>query len=153
MLRVPVDLLLPRVSTADVRRRAAELPRRGQEVRVRVRGDVLVARRWASGAHASGHSVLRARLTQEPDGVRVRGAVAPSGLDLLLVAIWLAAAGGLATLGAVYQSGVAWCVALLPLAFGVVFAAWLPGAARAGHDVLLPTLADLGETPDPDRLR
>ena len=153
MLRVPHDLLLPRVSTADVRRRAAELPRRGQEVRFRVRGDVLVARRWASGAHASGHSVLRARLAQEPDGVRVRGAVAPSGLDLLLVAIWLAAAGGLATLGAVYQSGVAWCVALLPLAFGAAFAAWLPGAARAGHDALLPTLSGLGETPDPDRLR
>ena len=152
MLRVPVDLLLPRVSTSDVRRRAAELPRR-QEVRVRVRDDVLVARRWASGAHASGHSVLRARLAQEPDGVRVRGAVAPSGLDLLLVAIWLAAAGGLATLGAVYQSGVAWCVALLPLAFGAAFAAWLPGAARAGHDALLPTLSGLGETPDPDRLR
>lgn len=153
MLRVPVDLLLPRVSTADVRRRAAELPRRGQEVRFRVRGDVLVARRWASGAHASGHSVLRARLAQEPDGVRVRGAVAPSGLDLLLVAIWLAVAGGLATLGAVYQSGVAWCAALLPLAFGAAFAAWLPGAARAGHDALLPTLSGLGETPDPDRLR
>ncbi|MBN0040767.1 hypothetical protein JN535_11390 [Cellulosimicrobium cellulans] len=153
MLRVPVDLLLPRVSTADVRRRAAELPRRGQEVRVRVRGDLLVARRWASGAHASGHSVLRARLTQEPGGVRVRGAVVPSGLDLLLVAIWLAAAGGLAALGAVYDSEVAWFVALLPLAFGAVFAAWLPGAARAGHAVLLRALTGLGERPTSQGLR
>lgn len=152
MLRVPFDLLLPRVSTSDVRRRAAELPRR-QEVRVRVRDDVLVARRWGPGTHASGHSVLRARLTEEPDGVRVRGAVAPSGLDLALVAIWLAAAVGIASLGAVYQSGVAWLVALLPLAFGAVFAAWLPGAARSGHDVLLRALADLGERPGSDGLR
>ncbi|QJW35301.1 hypothetical protein [Cellulosimicrobium protaetiae] len=153
MLRLRVDLLLPRVSTADVRQRAAELPRRGQEVRVRVRGDVLVARRWVNGVHATGHSVLRARLTEEPDGVRVRGAVTPSELDLVMVATWLAAAGGLATLGAVYQSGVAWLVALIPLAFGAVFAAWLPGAARAGHDVLLRTLAGLGERADPDGLR
>ena len=150
MLRVPFDLLLPRVSTADVRRRAAELPRRGQEVRVRVRDDVLVARRWAPGAHASGHSVLRARLTE---GVRLRGTVAPSGLDLVLVAIWLAATAGIATLGAVHQNGVAWLVALLPLAFGAVFAAWLPGAARSGHDVLLRALAGLGEGRDPHGLR
>ena len=97
--------------------------------------------------------MLRARLTEEPDGVRVRGTVAPSGLDLVLVAIWLAAAAGIATLGAVYQNGVAWLVALLPLAFGAVFAAWLPGAARSGHDVLLRALADLGEGPDPHGLR
>lgn len=153
MLRVPVDLFLPRVSTADVRRRIAELPRRGHEVRVRVRDDVLVARRWAPGAHASGHSVLRARLTEEPDGVRIRGAVAPSGLDLVLVAIWFAAAGGIAALGAVYQNEVAWLVALLPLAFGAVFAAWLPEAARSGHDVLRRALTGLGEGLDPHGLR
>ncbi len=36
-----------------------------------------------------------------------------------------------------------------PLAFGAVFAAWLPGAARSGHDVLLRALTGLGEGPHP----
>ncbi|MCR1982691.1 hypothetical protein NSA53_10645, partial [Cellulosimicrobium cellulans] len=59
----------------------------------------------------------------------------------------------IAALGAVYQNEVAWLVALLPLAFGAVFAAWLPEAARSGHDVLRRALTGLGEGLDPHGLR
>lgn len=146
MLRVPVDLVLPRSTTADVRRRAASVPRRGpREVRVRARGDALVARRWVHGPYATGHSVLRARLQDVPDGVLVRGAVAPSGLDLAMVVTWFAAAAGVAALGIAGENGTALAVALVPLAFGAVFASWLPRAVRDGHDVLCRALlADLG---------
>jgi hypothetical protein len=136
---MPVDLLLPRTAVVDVGRRAGTRPR-GAEVRIRVRGDALVARRWVQGHHATGHSVLRARLEDVPDGVRLRGTVAPSGLDLTLVGIWCASAVALAVLGAASADVVVLLVALVPLAFGVASAARLPRDVRSGREVLQRTL-------------
>ncbi|WP_265522860.1 hypothetical protein [Oerskovia flava] len=143
MLRLPVDLLLPRTTIEIVGRRAGDRPR-APEVRIRVRGTELLARRWVQGHFATGHSVLRARLEEVPDGVRVRGAVAPSGLDLTLVGTWFVAALGIGAMGVAHANGVALLVALLPLAFGIFFAAGLPRDLRSGREVLERTLrADL----------
>lgn len=112
---------------------------------MRLRGDVLIARRWVPGYAATGHSVLRARLHDVPDGVLVRGLITASGLDIVLIAIWFVAALALLALGVVLQSWPAMAIALVPLAFGVAFTAGLPRAVRDGRDVILRDLnADLG---------
>ena len=104
-----------------------------------------MARRWVQGQNATGHCVLRARLEEVPGGVRVRGTVAPSGLDLTLVVTWFVAALGIGVLGVAYANVVALVVALVPLAFGIVSATWLPRDVRAGRDVIERALvADLG---------
>ncbi|MCB7135880.1 hypothetical protein [Cellulosimicrobium marinum] len=141
MLRTDLDLVLPGATASQVRALADAPPGTLPDgVRVRVRDDLLVARRWVHGTYATGHSVLRARLGEEPDGVRVRGTVGPSGLDLGLVVIWFVAAAALATLGVTAEEPVALLVALVPLVLGVLYASWLPRSVRDGHDVLSRSL-------------
>lgn len=137
MLRLPLDVTVPRATVAGLAQRARSRPR-GSEVRVRVRGDALVARRWVGGPFATGHCVLRARLDQSTEGVRVHGTVAPSGLDLTLVLIWFVAALGVVCIAA-GQSALA-LVALVPLGFGAGYAASLPRDVRRGREVLVRTL-------------
>lgn len=147
MTRLPVEFVVPRNTIAGIRRCAEFMPRDGnREVRIHVRGEALVARRWINGHFATGHSVLRAHLEDVPDGVVVRGTVAASGLDLVLIMIWFAAAAGLIALGVAYQAAWIVVVALVPLTFGVIFASWLPRAVQDGRDVLRRALiADLSE--------
>jgi hypothetical protein len=139
VLRLPVDLLLPGTTLATAERQARGLARHG-DVRVRVRGDEMVARRWVQGISATGHSVLRARLVEVPDGLRVRGTVAPSGLDLALVVVWALATLGVVAVSVVADGGALVLLALVPAVFGVVYAAMLPSAVREGRDRIEQTV-------------
>lgn len=104
--------------------------------------DVLVARNRVGGIYATGSAVLRARLRDTDAGVLVRGKVAPSGPDLAVVAILLAATAGLVALGLVLSVEIALFVAVVPLALGVAFAALLPRSVRDGRPILLQALLD-----------
>ena len=139
MLRLLVDLLLPGTTLELAGRRAKGLAHH-RDVKVRVRGDELVARRWVQGVYATGHSVLRARLVETPDGLRVHGTVAPSGLDLVLVALWGLAAIGVAAVTVVADGGALVLLALVPAVFGAGNAATLPRAVREGRDLIERTL-------------
>ena len=100
----------------------------------------MVVRRWVQGVHATGHSVVRARLVQTPDGLSVRGTVAPSGIDLVLVAVWVLATLGIAVLTLALDGGALVLLALVPLVFGVASVATLPRAVREGREVVVQTL-------------
>lgn len=135
MLSLPFDVVLPgaTLETVDRYARARLL---GTDVRLRFRGDTMVARRWVQGVYATGHSVVRARLVETPDGLRVLGSVAPSGIDLVIVAICALAALGIAAVTLVSGGGALVLLALVPLAFGIAFAAMLPRAVREGREVV-----------------
>lgn len=135
VLSLPFDVVLPgaTIESVDRQSRARLL---GTGVRLRFRGDTMVARRWVQGVYATGHSVVRARLVETPDGLRVLGSVTPSGIDLVLVAIWVLAALGIAAVTLASGGGVLVMFALVPLAFGVAFAAMLPRAVREGREVV-----------------
>lgn len=139
MLTLPFDLVLPSATIESVDRLARSLPRQGS-VRLRVRGDVMIARRWVQGVHATGHSVVRARLVQTADGLSVRGTVAPSGIDLVLVAVWVLATLGIAVLTLALDGGALVLLALVPLFFGVASVATLPRAVREGREAVVQTL-------------
>ena len=112
-------------------------------MRMRIRDDdVLVARNGVRGIHATGSTVLRARLHDTDTGVRVRGRVAPSGPDLAIVAVLFLATAGLVALGLALSADIALLVAVVPLALGVAFAAMLPRSVRDGRPVFLRALLD-----------
>lgn len=139
MFRAPLDVTVPRVTVASLDHRARSRPR-GAEVRVRVSGDALVARRWVRGHFATGHSVLRARLEQTHGGLRVQGTVAPSGLDLTLAVVWWLGAIGVVAVGVAAGAGAVTFLAFVPAVFGVWSVAMLPRDVRAGRDVIERTL-------------
>lgn len=135
VLRLPLDVLVPGASIASASA-GAGTRRAGGQVRVRVSGDRLLARRWVRGHFATGHAVGRARLEQSPAGLRILGRVAPSGLDLAILAAWAAATVGIVAIGFHADQPALALIALLPLAFGVGYASFLPRAVREGREVI-----------------